>query len=187
MNRIAWSCLAIFFVPWLSGCCCCGGHDYCSSMSSGGYNDCLSYDDAYRCNDCGRTSKRGNCNCQGSDDFSLPPEPSSYPMQTGTPYGTYYGPEIVGPEVVGPEYVPNSTEWYDVAPTTPVAPAPPANAGSTAPGTPTPIPAISNGTSVVVPPPAPPATSSTSTGPMMPPVPPPPAEPVSQMRFRQYR
>lgn len=196
MNRIALSIVAVCLTPLLSGCCCCGSSMQCGSY--GGYNSygsdyggCLTYEDSYA----GGGKK---CHCKGGDDFSLPPEGSSYPMQSGMPYGTTYGPEIVGPEVYGPEYVPNDAQWQTVAPgvpgsTSPVTPAVPgaATSGPTPLLPPSPIPQISNGSSVVVPPPAPPYSPASSTGettgPMMPPVPPPPPEPISQMRFRQYR
>ncbi len=193
MNRIVLTIAAVCLAPWLSGCCCCGtmdcgGGGY-SSYSGGNYGNCLSYQDSY-------ASSGKSCNCKGSDDFSLPPEGSSYPQQSGMPYGTTYGPEIIGPEVVGPEYVPNDAQWQVAPPVPgsgqPVTPAPgTVSSGPTPLLPPAPIPQISNGSSVVVPPPAPPyapaSNSGDASGPMMPPVPPPPPEPVSQMRFRQYR
>ncbi len=187
MNRLVLTIAAICLGPWLSGCCCCGGTTDCGS-----YGGCLPYEHSY--------GSGGGCNCQ-NDEFSLPPEGTSFPAQSGATNGTWsngtwYGPETMGPEVVGPEFVPNGSEWQTVAPAVPGSngPVTPANPGGNSSGpsalsAPSPIPAISNG-SVVVPPPAPPyspASNSSATGPMMPPVPPPPPEPISQMRFRQYR
>ena len=193
MKRFALILTALCLGPGLSGCCCCGSYsDY------GSYNGSLPYDQSY-------SSNPGGC-CQ-NDEFSLPPEGTSYPMTPGAnagawsqggtwSNGTWYGPETMGPEIVGPGYVPNGTEWQGAAPPVPGSNSPvtPANPGSTPDpsslSAPSPIPAI-NSSSVVVPPPAPPyspaSQSNDTSGPMMPPVPPPPPEPISQMRFRQYR
>lgn len=177
MNRLVLTFTALLLGPLLSGCCCCGSSLHCGSTYSG----CLPYNDCY-------SSDHGGCsNCQ-EDGFSLPPVGSSYPIQSGMPYGTTYGPEIVGPE-----FVPEGSEWQvvpDVPGTTaPVTPAP--SAATTGPSAlmpPAPVPAISTGSNGI-PSPAPyaPSAPDASTGPMMPPVPPPPPEPISQMRFRQYR
>jgi hypothetical protein len=181
MNRLVLTIVAIGLGPLLSGCCCCG-----SSMNCGGYNGCMPYEANY--------SSCGGCNNCQNDTFSLPPEGTSFPAQTGVANGTWsngtwYGPETMGPEIVGPQYVPNGSE-YPVAPPVPGSNTPVTPAGPNALLPPAPVPGISNG-SVVIPAPAPPysaaSNSATTSGPMMPPVPPPPPEPISQMRFRQYR
>lgn len=172
MNRLVLTLTALLVGPLLSGCCCCGTSMHCGSSYSG----CMPY------NDCYSTGSGGCDRCQG-DDFSLPPEVTSYPvtsypMHSGMPYGTVYGPEIVGPE-----FVPEGTEWQ-VAPSVPGSPSPVTPAPS-ALSAPSPVPAISTGSNGI-PTPDPYAASApaASTGPM---VPPPPPEPISQMRFRQYR
>lgn len=181
MNRLVLTFTALLLGPLLSGCCCCGTSLHCGPS----YGGCLPYGDSY-------STGGGSCSdCQG-DGFSLPPEGSSYPIQSGMPYGMPYG-TTYGPEIVGPEFVPEGSEWQVVpdasgAPS-PVTPAP--SAATTGPNAllpPSPVPAISTGSNGI-PSPAPYAASvpATSTGPMMPPVPPPPPEPISQMRFRQYR
>lgn len=192
---------------------CCNPCGY-GGTSYGGYQSSYlpTYDGGYQ-----TVPDPGSCSgCAGDGGYALPPAPSTPAPQAAFPNpspaytyapGPHYpgynyppgaipvGPETVGPEIVtGPAYVPADSSWtYQASPTystgTLPTPAPFATSGTpTAVLPPAPIPNISNGT--VVPPPSPAATATqppSSAGPMMPPVPPPPTEPVSQMRFRQYR
>lgn len=182
MNRVILTVASFCLLPWLSGCCCCGPTTAC-----GGYDQCVPYGT-------GGYSGGSGCGCEG-ENFSLPPEgtiPQNVPNSAGGTWsnGTWYGPETIGPEVVGPEYVPNGSEWQTAPPVpgsySPVTPANPGTPGPNASMPPMPVPGVFNGSNGIPSPTPPysPASSTQSSGPM---VPPPPAEPISQMRFRQYR
>jgi hypothetical protein len=212
MKHMLLACSALFLVPLLSGCCCCGSYtDPYGTPYSANYGECLP-------SAAGRPVSQGmngNCsNCQGDNNtFSLPPLDSGVPTYSPTP--TYapvpagaqtmsvqpvpgqpvYGQPICGPEVIGPEIVTGDAHYApQAAPMgtpVPVAPVSPYSVnGTNALLPPTPIPAINTNSGGIPSPNAyPPASQpqAGNAGPMVPQVPPPPPEPVSQMRFRTYR
>ncbi len=198
MKHMLLACSALFLVPLFSGCCSCGTYtDPCASYSGGtNYSACLP---AATSNPIQHGSSGGCSNCQADNTFSLPPLDSGVPAYSATPaYGQpIYGQPTYGPEIVGPQqYVPEDGQWTpQVTPAapgspTPVAPASPYSVnGNNVLMPPAPIPAINTGSNVI---PTPNPYSAVSqpgaaAGPMVPQVPPPPPEPVTQMRFRQYR
>ncbi len=212
MKRILLACSALFLVPLLSGCCCCGSYTdpYGSPYSGNYYGECLP-------SAAGRPVSQGmsgNCsNCQGDNNFSLPPldsgvpmyspspTPAPVPMPSGGPTTSIqpvpgqpvYGEPIYGPEIVGPEittgdahYVPQGAVQGS---SVPMAPASPYSInGTNALMPPAPVPAINTNSTVIPSPnPYPASQPQAGSGPMVPQTPPPPPEPVTQMRFRAYR